>query len=92
MGNAEQPGVVSEAKKFIGDKMCDPRVLRMYTDGGHGHNVEFFTVWVSLICLFLSGDLDLLVAARTCPTQSWKNVVVRLLCILNLGMYFYLPV
>jgi hypothetical protein len=77
----------TEVKGIIGDKMKDLRVLLMYTDGGPDHNVKYLTVWVSLIWLFLSGDLDLLVAARTCPTQSWKNVVERLMCILNLAMY-----
>ena len=66
----------TEVKGIIGDKMKDLRVLLMYTDGGPDHNVKYLTVWVSLICLFLSGDLDLLVAARTCPTQSWKKCAV----------------
>ena len=59
----------------------------VYTDGGPDHNVKFLTVWLSLVCLFLHGDLDLLIAMRTCPTQSWKNVVEKIMCVLNLALY-----
>lgn len=62
-------------------------VLLMYTDGGPDHNVKFITVWLSLITLFLACDLDFLVAARTCPQQSWRNCVEKIMCILNMAMY-----
>ena len=72
----------AEVKGIIGDKMKDLRVLLTTT-----LNTSLSGCRTSLICLFLSGDLDLLVAAQTCPTQSWKNVVERLMFILNLAMY-----
>ena len=63
------------------------QVLLLYTDGGPDHNITFMTVIASLLCLFLTGDLDFVIAARTCPQQSWKNCVEKIMCILNLAMY-----
>ena len=65
----------------------DLQVLLLYTDGGPDHNITFMTVILSLLCLFLTGDLDFVVAARTCPQQSWRNCVEKIMCILNLAMY-----
>ena len=67
--------------------ISDLKVLLLYTDGGPDHNVKFSSTWLALICLFLAADLDFLVAARTCPTMSWKNVVEKIMCILNLALY-----
>lgn len=63
------------------------QVLLLYTDGGPDHNVTFVTVMLAHICLFLSANLDFLVAARTCPQHSWRNCVEKIMCILNLAMY-----
>ena len=49
--------------------------------------MKFRIVWLSLICLFFACDLDLLVAARTCPQKSWRNCVEKIMCLLNLAMY-----
>ena len=70
-----------------GQTIADLQVLLLYTDGGPDHNVKFATVWLALMCLYLSCDLDFLVASRTCPTMSWKNVVEKIMCILNLALY-----
>ena len=65
----------------------DLQVLLLYTDGGPDHSITFMTVILALLCLFLTGDLDFIIAARTCPQQSWKNCVEKIMCILNLAMY-----
>ena len=62
-------------------------VLLVYSDGGPDHNVKFVTVWLAHILLFLACDLDFLIAARTCPQQSWRNCVEKIMSILNLAMY-----
>ena len=80
--SAEILKVLKEAKLID-----DLQVLLLYTDGGPDHNITFMTVVMALLCLFLTGDLDFLIAARTCPQQSWKNCVEKIMCILNLAMY-----
>lgn len=60
--------------------------LLIYTDGGPDHRVNYLRVQLSLISLFVSLDLDLLVAVRTPPGHSWKNPVERIMSILNLGL------
>jgi hypothetical protein len=62
-------------------------VLLLYTDGGPDHNVKFISVWLGLLCIFLACDLDFLIAARTCPQQSWRNCVEKIMSLLNLAMY-----
>ena len=44
------------------------------------------SVQLSLLCLFLELDLDLLIAVRTCPTQSWVNPAERCMYLLNLAL------
>uniref|UniRef100_U9TKM5 Uncharacterized protein n=1 Tax=Rhizophagus irregularis (strain DAOM 181602 / DAOM 197198 / MUCL 43194) TaxID=747089 RepID=U9TKM5_RHIID len=60
--------------------------LFIYTDGGPDHRVNYLQVQLSLISLFMSLDLDLLVAVRTPSGHSWKNPVERIMSILNLGL------
>ena len=61
-------------------------VLLLYTDGGPDHRVNFISVQLALICLFLHLQLDYLVAARTAPMQSYRNPVERMISLLNLGL------
>jgi len=37
-----------------------PPILCLYTDGGPDHQITFGSVQISLICLFLCGDFDLI--------------------------------
>ncbi|GBC01659.1 hypothetical protein RclHR1_04280016 [Rhizophagus clarus] len=60
--------------------------LMLYTDGGPDHKNTFLRVQLSLIAMFIALDLDYLVAVRTPPGHSWKNLVERIMSILNLGM------
>ena len=77
----KDPDLVKHYFKGEGRDIKDLQALHLYTDGGPGHNVKFATIWLSLILLFIELDLDFLVAARTCPTMSWKNVVEKIMCI-----------
>ena len=61
-------------------------ILCVYTDGGPDHRNTHLTIQISLICLFLSLDLDMLVAARTAPQNSYRNPVERIMSLLNLGL------
>ncbi|PKC04797.1 hypothetical protein RhiirA5_421760 [Rhizophagus irregularis] len=67
------------------DKQQNPFLL-IYTDGGPDHRVNYLRVQLSLIALFITLDLDLLIAVRTPPGHSWKNPVERIMSILNLGL------
>ena len=61
-------------------------ILTIVTDGGGDHNVTHAPVQVALICLFFHLNVDMLVAMRTCPTQSWTNVAERVMSILNFAL------
>ena len=61
-------------------------ILLVVTEGGGDHNVSHASVQVALICIFLHLDLDMLVAMRTCPTQSWTNVAERVMSLLNIAL------
>ena len=61
-------------------------MLLLYTDGGPDHRITYISVQVALICLFLSLNLDYLLAARTAPYHSWRNPVERIMSTLNLGL------
>ena len=41
---------------------------------------------VALIALFLNLDVDMLIAIRTCPYQSWSNMAERVMSTLNLAL------
>jgi hypothetical protein len=63
-----------------------PPILCLYTDGGPDHRCNYGSVQIALICLFLCGDFDLLIAVRTAPNHSWTNPAERVMSILNLGL------
>ncbi len=44
------------------------------------------SVKLSMIALFRSLDLDMLVALRTAPSNSWANPVERIMSIVNTGL------
>jgi hypothetical protein len=55
----------------------DKPILFLYTDGGPDHRITNISVKLSLISLFIALDLDLLVAVRTAPSQSYVNPAER---------------
>ena len=44
------------------------------------------SVKLSLIALFRVLNLDMLVALRTAPSNSWANPVERIMSIINIGL------
>ena len=58
----------------------------MYSDGGPDHRCTYMSVKLSLIALFKELDLDILIALRTAPGNSWANPVERIMSIVNLGL------
>ncbi|CAB4381993.1 unnamed protein product [Rhizophagus irregularis] len=63
-----------------------PPILCLYTDGGPDHQCNYGSVQIALICLFLCGDFDLLIAVRTAPNHSWTNPAERVMSTLNIGL------
>ena len=63
-----------------------PPALLMYTDGGPDHRVNYLSVKVALIALFRDLDLDILIALRTTPGNSWASSVERMMSIVNIGL------
>ena len=61
-------------------------ILILVTDGRGDHNVTHASVRICLIALFLHLNTDMLVAMRTCPTQSWTNMAERVMSVLNLAL------
>ena len=76
----------TELSKLKTQKSLEKPILMMYTDGGPDHNNTFLSVQLSLIAVFLKHDIDMAIAVRTAPHQSWKNPCERVNCILNLGL------
>lgn len=80
---------MAELFTCLKDNSCaDKPVLLLYSDGGPDHRLTFLAVQVSLLCMFIEMDLDILVAARTAPHQSYRNPVERCMSTLNLGLQF----
>ena len=63
-----------------------PLILSLYTDGGSDHRCTFGSVQIALICLFLAGDFDMLIAVRTAPHYSWCNPAERIMSVINYGL------
>ena len=56
------------------------------TDGGPDHRLTYVSVKFSYLALFLYVNLDMLVAVRTCPYQSWSNLAEWVMSTLNLSL------
>jgi len=61
-------------------------MMFIYTDGGPDHHVNYLSVQLTFICMFLIHDLDYLVAVRTPPYYFWKNPAERVMSELNLAL------
>lgn len=78
---------IAELKQILLDEELHSKpILCLYTDGGLDHRLTYLSVQLSLVCLFLSGDFDMLIAARTPPMGSWRNPPERIMSILNLAL------
>ena len=63
------------------------KTLIIFTDGGSEHRVNYESVKIALVLLFKRlKSLNLLVAFRTAPGQSYANFVERIMSILNIGL------
>lgn len=61
-------------------------LLFLYSDGGPDHRSTYWSVQLAYILLFIALDLDLLVTARTAPSNSYYNRAERCISILNLAL------
>lgn len=77
---------ITELKDILMGEGIDKPILCMYSDGGPDHRVTYLSVQLSIICVFLSGNYDMIIAARTPPMGSWKNPPERIMSILNLAL------
>ena len=75
----------AELHNILLTEIGEKSVLFLYTDGGPDHRTTFISTQLALIALFLNLNLDYLCAARTAPSNSWRNPVERMMSILNLG-------
>ena len=76
----------AEQCRILSSNFPDSPVVVIVSDGGPDHRLTFYSVQVSLLCVFLQLNLDMLVAVRTCPYQSWQNIAERVMSTLNLGL------
>ena len=60
----------TELSSIILERDLKHPLLVMYTDGGPDHNLTFLKTQLSLICLFLNLDLDMLVAVHISHERS----------------------
>jgi len=52
----------------------DKPIFAIVTDVGPDHGLTYISVNFSYLALFLYLNLDMLVAVRACPYQSWSNL------------------
>ena len=81
----EISGILRESSSDDGVSLSSP-ILVIYSDGGPDHRTVFWSVQLSYIMLFIALDLDMLIAARTAPMQSYCNPAERVMATLNLAL------
>lgn len=64
---------------------CPPFAMA-FTDGGPDHNIRHWNVVLAWLAYFLASGHDILVVARTAPTQSWTNPAERVMSPINLAL------
>ncbi|XP_076103163.1 uncharacterized protein LOC143072213 [Mytilus galloprovincialis] len=62
-----------------------PPLVILFSDGGPDHRITYHAVKLSLIVMFKKLDLDMLVAGRTAPGNSWVNPAERIMSLLNIA-------
>ena len=77
---------ITELNKILEREGRNKEILCVYTDGGPDHRCTYYSVKLALICLFLKGDKDMVVAVRTPPYNSWKDPAERIMSLLNIGL------
>ena len=76
----------SEMEKIIRQLESIKPILMIYSDGGPDHRVTYHSVKLALIILFKRLGIDVLIAARTAPGNSWANPAERVMSTLNLAI------
>ena len=77
---------VTELDSLLTNQNDENPVLMVYTDGGPDHRVNFLSVQIWYMAIFIARDLDCLIAVRTPPYNSWKNPAERIMSELNLAL------
>lgn len=77
---------ITELIQILEREGRNKEILCLYTDGGPDHRCTYYSVKLALLCLFLKGDKDMLIAVRTPPYNSWKDPAERIMSILNIGL------
>ena len=67
------------------DEDLDPMAV-MFSDGVPDHNVKHASVQAAIAAYFRGGDFDYVCFIRTCPGNSWRNPVERVMSILNIAL------
>ncbi|CAC5376627.1 unnamed protein product [Mytilus coruscus] len=62
-----------------------PPLVILFSDGGPDHGITYHAVKLSLIVMFKKLDLDMLVAGRTAPGNSWVTPAERIMSLLNIA-------
>lgn len=82
---AETVNILRTTDSEDGISLAKPRLF-VYTDGGPDHRTTYWSVQLAYIAMFVSLDLDMLIAARTAPSQSYNNPAERCMSLLNISL------
>ena len=83
--STETVSVVRECYSEDGLNVTKPILIR-YTDSGPDHCVTYRSVQLCCLVEFIALDLDMIVCARTAPSQSYYNPAERIMSLLNLAL------
>lgn len=76
----------SIVEQRLSQDLESPKILFKYTDGGTDQRNTLESVKLACIALFLELKLDMLIAVRCAPGQSFLNPAERIMSILNYGL------
>lgn len=82
---AENVRILREEVSEDGVESTKP-ILFVFTDGRPDHRSTYWSVQLSYLAMFVAPDLDLLVTARTAPSQSYNNPAERCMSLLNTAL------
>ena len=66
---------MTELSQIMKTENIEKEIICLYTDGGPDHRVTYLSVQVSLICLFLRTNADMVIEVRTPPQNSWRKIL-----------------
>ncbi|XP_053407150.1 uncharacterized protein LOC123547869 isoform X1 [Mercenaria mercenaria] len=76
----------AQLQRILEDVDEKPSIILKYTDGGTDQRNTLESVKCANICLFREFDLDMLIAVRCAPGQSYVNPAERVMSVLNFGL------